>query len=121
MNPPDRLVVEHHGCVAVARIRDARPDQSAVVQIHEELARLLLDHEVNHVVIDFSGVVFFEANLRGELIRLWRALQARGGKLALCGLSTVDREHPTMVQFGRIMEISDHLEDALIRIQGGPP
>lgn len=121
MESSGRLIVERQGCVAIARIRDRLPNDTAVGQIREGLERLLLDLTVKHVVIDFSEVEFFEANLRGQLVLLRSKLQARGGRLGLCGLSPCMREHPTMVQFGQLMAIGDRLEDALGRLGDDRP
>jgi anti-anti-sigma factor len=90
-----------------------------VTALRAELRRPLALPACRHVVIDFRGVEFFEANLRGLLVWACRELRDRGGRLALCGLPPCLRRHPTIEQFRSFMTIADRPEDALTTLQ--PP
>jgi anti-anti-sigma factor len=108
----ERMTVEWDSDVAVARLRDRSPGDEEVTALRAEFRRLLALPECQHVVIDFRDVEFFEANLRGVLVWLYRELLRRGGRLALCGLSPCMQQHPTIVQFASFMTIVDRVEDA---------
>src|SRR5262245_66528495 len=108
-----RMTVEWMGTVAVARLRDREPGVEEVMALRAEFRRLLALPACRHVAIDFRDVEFFEANLRGVLVWLYRELRDRGGRLALCGLPACMRQHPTIEQFGSFMLVADRREDAL--------
>ena len=108
-----RMRVEWVGGVAIARLRDREPRDEDVTALRAEFRQLLALPACRHVAIDFQDVEFFEANLRGVLVWLYRGLQDRGGRLALCGLPPSMRQHPTIEQFGSFMTIVDRREDAL--------
>lgn len=112
-----RMAVEWVGDVAVALLRDRSPRDEDVVVLRAEFRRLLALPPCQHVVIDFRDVEFFEANLRGVLVWLYRELQQRDSRLALCGLPPCMREHPTIEQFASFLTIADRLEDALAALR----
>jgi anti-anti-sigma regulatory factor len=111
---PRRLECRIVDGVAVARLCDRWPDDESVGLVHEELRNLLSDDSVRHVVIDFEGTEFFEANLRGVLVRTACELAKRDGRLVLCSLPRAMRDHPTIVMFGQeLMTIVEGQDDAI--------
>ena len=81
-----RLVVQERGMATVTQLKHFSPhDVDAVLQIGEELCQLATDSAAN-LIIDFSSVAYFEANMRGQLVRVSKTLNSRGGRLAVCHL-----------------------------------
>src|SRR4051812_4938807 len=110
------LVFDH---VAIARLRDRWPDDDGVQQIREELRNLLADDSIRHVVLNFEGVDFFDANLRGVLVLTSRELAKRDGRLVLCTLPRAMRDHPSIVAFGqKLMTIVEAQDDAVRLLRG---
>lgn len=111
---PGRLECLLFDHVAIARLRDRWPDDEGVRQIREELRNLLADDSIRHVVLNFEGVEFFEANLRGVLVLTARELAERDGRLVLCSLPRDMRDHPSIVAFGqKLMTIVEGQDDAI--------
>jgi anti-anti-sigma regulatory factor len=115
---PRRLECRIVDGVAVARFCDRWPDDASVGLVSKELRNLLSDDSVRHVVIDFEGTEFFEANLRSVLVRTARELAKRDGRLVLSSLPRAMRDHPTIVMFGRELMTIVEGQDEAIRVIG---
>jgi anti-anti-sigma regulatory factor len=113
MSDLERTTVEWVSDVAVAPPRDREPRDEEVTALRAGFRRLLALPGCRHVAIDFRDAEFFEASLRGVLVRVCRELRDRGGRLALCGRPPGLRQRPTIEQFGSFLTIVDRLEDAL--------
>ena len=83
-----------------------------VLQIGEELCQLATDSAAN-LIIDFSSVAYFEANMRGQLVRVSKTLNSRGGRLAVCHLPPGMKEQFATNHFDRLMLLAETLEEAL--------
>lgn len=111
----DHIRWDRQSGVWVGTLLDPQPSDADVDAIAAEFRRALTTPDLTYVVLDFHRVAFFEANLRGRLVWLWRELDRRGGRLALCQLGHM-ASHPSMVQFGRVMVIRETLADALAAV-----
>ncbi len=58
----------------------------------EDLLRLADAPAVKNVVVDLSRTDSFGSTALGLLARLWKRVQARGGRLALCNVSAHEAE-----------------------------
>ena len=117
---PGRLECQFFDHVAIVRLRDRYPDNDGVQQLREELRNLLADDAIRHVVLNFEGVDFFDANLRAVLVLTSRELAKRNGRLLLCSMPRAMRDHPSIVAFGqKLMTIVEGQDDAM-RLLGRP-
>ena len=60
-------------------------------EIHQELDVImeLLQRgpELRHIVLDFSGVTYLGTAMLGGIVKLWKKVCNRGGRMALCCVS----------------------------------
>ena len=58
----------------------------------ELLLRLAEDSSIRHVVVDFGKTDCFGSTVLNLLVRLWRVVRERGGRVALCNVSAHEKE-----------------------------
>ena len=51
------------------------------------LRTLVSEQNPDHLVVDFSGVVFFSSQMLGLLVDLWRRMKDSGGQLLVSGIN----------------------------------
>lgn len=64
----------------------------ANLELHRQLALLAAEAEPPLLVLDMERTEIFGSNFLEVLVRNWKTLSHRGGKLALCGLSPLCAE-----------------------------
>jgi len=82
----------------------------------EELTRRLDDGELRHVVFDFKDVPYFGSTMLGAMQATWKHVSSGGGKLAICNISTVEREVLQVSRFDTIWFICESREEALAAV-----
>ncbi len=67
-------------------------DQASLERFRDLLLRVAQEAQPAEVLVDLSQLSFFGSTFLAVLIEAWKRLQKRGGRLALCGASTVVQE-----------------------------
>lgn len=85
-------------------------------RLHEECDALL--HEVaqrkaTNAVIDLGSLDYFGSLMVQLLVVLWKRVQAGGGKLVVCNVSSVGRQVLEAAKLDSLWEISSSREEAL--------
>lgn len=95
MDEPSRIFeIEHEGDTLILT-----PDSSLGALTFDQVERELGDilqvvqtDPARNVVIDFRKTEYFGSSAVEFFIRLWRIAKSHSGRIALCGLSTVEAE-----------------------------
>lgn len=113
MNANDKIIeIARAGdTVVVTPRRDLRELEFARIQ--EEFGTLAADAGVRRVVVDFRHTDSLGSTALGMLVRLGKATQRRGGRLALCHLSQHEREILRVTGLAEIWPAYDTLTEAL--------
>lgn len=99
----DAFTIERRGDLTVVTATPAL--ESIAVGLEEQAAELIFDPIRNDaeplIVFDLSQVDYFGSVFLGVLLRCWKMVQARGGTMALAGVSTRAKEllHLTSLDF----------------------
>ena len=86
------------------------------VEVVEEWSRILHKVEgedVKRVVVDLGHVPYFGSTLLDWLVQMWKRLQEKGGRLAVCNASQVSRQVLLIARFDKLWEIHDSRQDAM--------
>ena len=74
------------------------------------------DTVIRNVVIDLKESDYFGSSAIGHFVRMWKHLREHGGLLALCNVSSHEKEILKFTKLESIWSIYDNLEDALAAI-----
>jgi len=101
--PQDAFTIERRGELTVV---SATPALESIAAGLEEQAAELIFNPIRHlaeplIVFDLSQVDYFGSVFLGVLLRCWKMVQAKGGTMALSGVSDRAREllHLTSLDF----------------------
>jgi anti-anti-sigma factor len=101
--PQDAFTIERRGELTVV---SATPALESIAAGLEEQAAELIFNPIRHdaeplIVFDLSQVDYFGSVFLGVLLRCWKMVQAKGGTMALSGVSERAREllHLTSLDF----------------------
>ena len=101
----DILIVSFLGSIGALEDTAIRDDWAEVLD-------LLEPNHVQHAVIDLGKLEYFGSIVLELLVVLWKRLSGKGGKLALCNVSTVGREILQIAKFDTIWQIVPGIQDA---------
>lgn len=79
----------------------------------EALMASVSDPEVTAVVADLRHTNYFGTDFLSILLRLWRQIRERDGRLALCNVSASEREILSICQLNTLWTICDSLDEAI--------
>ncbi len=101
--PPDAFTIERRGELTVVSATPAL--ESIAMGLEEQAADLIFD-PIRHdaaplIVLDLSQIDYFGSVFLGVLLRCWKLVQAKGGTMALSGVSDRAKEllHLTSLDF----------------------
>jgi anti-sigma B factor antagonist len=105
------LAVETIGDVGVASVPVEDLDASNAGEFKRDIAPLVDGHA--RLVLDLSRLRFVDSSGLGAFISCLRKLNAKGGDLKLCGMSSQVRAAFELVRMHRIFDIYRTREDAV--------
>jgi anti-sigma B factor antagonist len=105
------LSVETHDGIAVVTLFVDELDASNSPEFKQQMAPVLAAHR--HVVIDLEHVRFIDSSGLGAMLSCLRQLTAKGGDLALCGLSKSVRAAFELVRLHRVLDIRPTRAEAI--------
>lgn len=101
--------------VAVVAFRTSRIlDQSNVQQLGDELDSLVSEHGFSKIVLNFENIHYMSSAVMGKLVGLQKEIQATGGQLRLCNISSSIYEIFEIMRFDDLFEICETEDDAVI-------
>jgi anti-anti-sigma factor len=71
------------------------------------------DPSVQNVVVDFSCTDYFGSTALAFLVRLWKRVTERRGRMVLCNLSEHEREVLHITQLGRLWPVATSRAEAM--------
>lgn len=91
---PDVFTIEHHGDLTLIAVTPALEtlDSSLEKQVVEVIMSALTGPETPLVIFDLSEVDYFGSMFLAVLLRCWKSVTARGGTMALAGVTSRARE-----------------------------
>ena len=101
--PQDAFTIERRGELTVVSATPAL--ESIAMGLEEQAADLIFDpirHDAEPLIVfDLSQVDYFGSVFLGVLLRCWKMVQAKGGTMALAGVSARAKEllHLTSLDF----------------------
>ena len=87
-----------------------------VSDVKSYLKPFLNDSTVKGLIINFEQINFIDSSGIGLIVSIFKTLQQRGAKLALCKLSKKNQEIFNMTRLDKILTIHDTEETALSKI-----
>jgi anti-sigma B factor antagonist len=103
--------LETIGRVAVVTVPVSELDASNAAEFKRDIAPLLDAH--TSLVLDLSRMRFVDSSGLGAFISCLRKLNARGGDLKLCGMSTQVRAVFELVRMHRVFDILNDKQAAV--------
>ena len=117
---PQPYVVEHRGATVIVTVHGNLGEfafelleNAATV----EIARFLSKRDTRNVVIDLQNTEYFGSSALGFLVRLWKSVISRGGRMAVCHLSDVEREILTMMRLDSLWTLCETVEEAVRSVE----
>lgn len=102
------LTVSSAGDVTVVAFEEPTVlDAAGTEAVREELLRLADVPDAPKIVVDFSGVKFLASRMLGVLAELTRQVQARGGRVVICGLPGELYKVFKITQLDRLLTFAD--------------
>jgi len=95
-------------------------DESALEQIGDEFVQRATLAAPPLVLLDMRPVSFIGSRFIEMMIRVWKLLKKRGGRLALCGLQPFCAEVLERVRVNTLCESYADREEALAALTGSP-
>ncbi len=92
-------------------------DEDALQQLDRLLAELTAGDAVPCLLLDGSSTRFVDSNFLEVLIRYWKRISQRGGRLALCSLSPECREVVQATRLHTLWPIFPNRQEALEHLQ----
>jgi anti-sigma B factor antagonist len=110
-----QITSDTFGDVAVASVPVDELDAANAEEFKRDMAPLLEGHD--KLVVDVSRLRFVDSSGLGAFISCLRKLNAKGGDLKLCGMSTQVRGVFELVRMQRVFDILATREDAVRAFQ----
>lgn len=83
-----------------------------------ELFARLENPDITSVVIDLSHTEYFGSDFIAVLLKIWKRVRGRGGKMALCNVAPPARDVLAICELDQIWPIHDSLESAVREVTG---
>ena len=100
--------------VTIAKFIDNRILDEATIQvIGEQMYRLVDDHGLRKVVLDFESVEHLSSAALGKLINMKKKMDAAGGQLAMCSLRSELLKIFKVTKLTKVFDIHASVEKAL--------
>ena len=71
-----------------------------------------------NVIVDFCNTTYFGSDFLGVLIKLWKRVQPRGGKMALCNLTRPEKEVIGICELDKLWSICSSAQEARRAVAG---
>jgi anti-sigma B factor antagonist len=109
-----RLDVQTVDGVTVARFVDNRILDEAVIQVvGDQMYRLVDDHGLKRIVLDFQSVEHLSSAALGKLINMKKKVDASGGQLNMCNLRPDLLKIFKVTKLTKVFDIHKNVEKAL--------
>ncbi len=85
------------------------------LQIEQEMGDLLAyiqEHNVQCLLFDFKNVSMFGTIMLGAMVRIWKKISQRGGRMALCDVSEECKEILRFTKLHTLWPIYPSFDDA---------
>jgi anti-sigma B factor antagonist len=100
--------------VTIAKFIDNRILDEATIQvIGEQMYRLVDEHGLRKVILDFESVEHLSSAALGKLINMKKKMDAAGGQLAMCSLRKDLKKIFDVTKLTKVFDIKDTVEKAL--------
>jgi len=83
-----------------------------------EVMRVLESRERPRVVVDFRDHEYFGSAMLETLLRIWRAVRDRSGRIAVCGVSRFGHELLGVSHFDKLIAVHGSLDEAERSVHG---
>ena len=113
-----QITTDTVGGVAVATVPVEELDAANAGEFKRDMAPLLDAHD--NLVLDLSRLRFVDSSGLGGFISCLRKLNAKGGDLKLCAMSTQVRAVFELVRMHRVFDILTTREDAVRAFEHAP-
>jgi stage II sporulation protein AA (anti-sigma F factor antagonist) len=84
----------------------------------EVIERLKREPSIRNVVVDFRNTDSFGSAALKLLLRLWRAVRERGGRMALCNVATHEQEILAVTRLARLWPAYASRAEAVEAVNG---
>jgi anti-anti-sigma factor len=111
----DAFIVEKHGDLTVITANPAleRMEFGLEEQVAELILKPLQPLDNPQIIFDLSRVDHFGSMFLALLIRCWKMATAKGGSMALCGLSAQGKELLRVTSLDIVWPIYDNRREAM--------
>lgn len=92
-----------------------RLDSTSVGAFRERFNEETLEDDV--VILDFSGLDYLDSSGLATLVNLYKNMQSRSGRLAMCGLSENVMRVVRFTKLDRVFTLADTREQALEKVR----
>jgi anti-sigma B factor antagonist len=107
-------VTEVDGVAVVDFVNSQLMFEAAVVrEIGDELEKLVKDHGLTKLLLDFTHVQYVSSTMIAQLAALDRQVKQAKGRLKLCGIGPVLRDTFRISHMERLLDIHDDVQSAL--------
>ncbi len=103
------------------RLRVAASHWSDVTGLAESIWNLLRQQFTHRLVLELDELTCFPSSLMGELVRLYKRIQANDGLMRLCGLSQANLDALHLTRLERCFPHYESREDAVMGIRRSRP
>ncbi len=110
--------VELQGGICVCRVRN---DSYRYYELHEEgnaLLQFVQERRPQHVVFDLGEVEMLNSNLVGVLVRVFRAVEPRGGRFVVCRLKPQSQQVLNSMRLANLWHFAKTVPEALGYLHG---
>jgi len=113
-----RLDVQTVSGITVARFIDNRILDEAVIQVvGDQMYRLVDDHGLKQIILDFQTVEHLSSAALGKLINMKKKVDASGGKLSMCNLRPELLKIFKVTKLTKVFDIQKSIEKSLKSIK----
>jgi anti-anti-sigma factor len=97
-----------------ADLRELRYEE--IEDAASDVLRWLDGGPVRNVVLDFGRTAYYGSTALGFFIKVWKRVRSRGGQMAFCNISDLEREILDVMQLGGLWPICASRADALAAV-----
>jgi anti-anti-sigma factor len=83
-----------------------------------DILHLLENGSIQNVVLDFHQTDYYGSTALGFFVKLWKRVRDRGGRMAFCGVSDLERDILKVTKLDGLWPICSSREEALKAVQG---
>jgi len=109
------------GITVVTFIERKILEAAAIVELGEELLRLVEKDGTRDLLLDFSSVEFLSSAALNKLIILDKKVKSKSGQLKLCGMTPEIREVFVITRLNQLFDIVDTREKAMAGFRRAVP